>query len=74
VKNTLNIAPVGCKQPLGVICGPERHLFKTDGYLKMPPVEGRFGKVVTEVAAETMAVAAEAAEAAVTTGKMWELQ
>lgn len=38
MKNTPNIAPVGSKQPLGVICGPERHLFKTDGYLKMPPV------------------------------------
>jgi hypothetical protein len=38
VKNTPDIASVGCIQPLGVICGPERHLFKTGGYLKMPPV------------------------------------
>jgi len=38
VKNTPDIALVGCKRPLGVIFGPERHLFETDGYLKMPPV------------------------------------
>ena len=34
----LDIALVGCKQPLGVICGPERHLFETNGYLKILPV------------------------------------
>jgi len=38
VKNTPYIALLGCKQPLGVICGPERHLFETDVYLKMSPV------------------------------------
>ena len=32
------MALVGCEQSLGVICGLEQHLFKTDIYFKITPV------------------------------------
>ena len=48
MKNTPDIALVGCKQPLEVICGSERHLFEADGYLKKPPVSARKIKIVIQ--------------------------